>query len=196
MKTEYFQGRCLIFDDKNKSEPIWIKVRVFGPKPGYAENYSYLVQRSQDRISPLRYGDPQMQQHGSYSNKLLKISNEAIYSPPTVDTMALGDLLATCILVCMAAAYKSPPVPYYLPTLTVPGYEWTSYHGMSPCAPCTLSDDTILMPPNPSELVLPDSAASDGGDKDDKNDQYYLDEIPGDVRERRAHSVPPSFRWK
>ncbi|KAM0462590.1 hypothetical protein ACHAPV_004068 [Trichoderma viride] len=196
MKTESFKSRYLVFSDKNKSEPDTIRLRLVGPKPGYLENYFRFVGRSQDWTIPAMYSGPQMQQHGSYPNKLLKDSNEVTCSPHTVETMALTDLLATCILVCMAAACKSPPAPCYLPTLTVPGHEWTRYHDMSPCAPCTLSDNTILMPSSPSELVLPDSAVGDGGDKDDKNDQYYLDEIPGNVRERRAHSVPPSFRWK
>lgn len=96
----------------------------------------------------------------------------------------------------MAAACKPQPAPYYLPTLTAPDDEWTRYHDMSACGPCTLSDDTAWMPPTISELVPPDNAAGDGGDKDDNDDQYYLDEVPVNVRERRAHSVPPSFRWK
>lgn len=110
--------------------------------------------------------------------------------------MTLTGVLATCILICMAAACKPEPAPYYLPTLIVPGDERTGYHDISACGPCTLPDDTTWMPPNPSERVLPDSAADDGGDKDDNNDQYYLDEISVNVRERRANSVPPSFRWK
>jgi hypothetical protein len=196
IKAKCFKGRYLVFSDKNKSEPDTIRLRLAGPKPGYLENYLGFVGRSQDWTIPAIYGGPQMQQHGSYPNKLLKVRNEATDSPPTVETMALTDLLATCILVCMAAACEPPPAPYYLPTLTVPGDEWIRFHDMSPCAPCALPDDTIWMPPSPSELVLPDSAAGDGGDNDDKNDQCYLGEIPGNVRERRAHSVPPSFRWK
>lgn len=119
----------------------------------------------------------------------------ATYASPTVETMAFAESVA--LLVWMAAAYKPLLAPPYPPALMIPGIgEWTRYHGMNPCAPCTLSDDTILMPPNSSEFVLPDSAAGDSGDKDDKNDQYDLDEMPGDVRERRPRSAPPSFRWK
>lgn len=196
MKAKCLKGRYLVFSDKNKSEPDTIRLRLVGPKSGYLENYLRFVGRSQDWTVPAMHSGPQMQQHGSNSNKPLTARNEAIYSPPTVESMALTDLLATCILVCMTAACKPPPAPCYLPTLTVPGDGWAGYHDMSPCAPCTLSDDTTWMPPSPSELVLPDSAAGDGGDKDDKNYQCYLGEIPGNVRERRAHSVPPSFRWK
>lgn len=196
IKAESFKNRYLVFSDKNKSEPDTIRLRLGGSKPGFLENYLRFVGRSQDLTMPAMYISLQMQQHGSHSNKRLKVGNEATYSPPTVETTALTDLLATCILVCMAVACKSPPAPCYLPTLTIPGHEWTRSYDMSPCALCTLSDDTDLMPSSPSELVLPGSAAGDGGDKDDKNDQYDLDEMPGNVRERRARSVPPSFRWK
>ncbi|KAK1250450.1 hypothetical protein MKX08_010453 [Trichoderma sp. CBMAI-0020] len=198
MKAESFKSRYLVFSDKNKSEPDTIRLRLVGPKPGYLDKYFRFVGRSQDWTIPAMDSGPQMQQHGSHSNKLLKVGNEATYSPPTVETMTPTDLLATCILVCMVcmtAACKPPPTP----TLTVPGHEWTGYHDMSPCALCTPSDDTAWMPPNPSELVLPGSAAGDGGDKDDKNDQYYLDEIPGDVRERliiSASSQPSSIIFK
>lgn len=196
MKTQCFKGRFLVFSDKNKSEPDTIRLRLAGPKPGYLEKYFCFVKQIQDQRAPSGYSDPQMRLHGSHSNSLLKAGNEASYSSPTVETMVLTDLFATYILVCLAAACKPQPAPYYLPSLTVPGDEWTRYHDISPCGPCTLSDDTTWTLPNRSEFVLPDSAAGDGGDKDDSNDQYYPDEIPVNVRERRAHSVPPSFRWK
>lgn len=126
----------------------------------------------------------------------MKVRNEAICGPTTaVETMAFTDLMA--VLVCMAALYKPPPAQYYPLTLTFPGDEWSYHHSMKSCGPCTLSNDTddkIPTPTNSTEVVLPESAAAAGGDEDDEDDQYYLDEIPGSVRERRAQSVPPSFR--
>ncbi|PTB46951.1 uncharacterized protein TrAFT101_003613 [Trichoderma asperellum] len=172
MKTEYFKGRHLIFDDKNKSEPIRIRVRVAGPKPKYAEKYSCLMERSQERRASSR--------------------NEAIYAATTAEMTAFTDFMA--VLLCIATLYKPPPALYYPPALTFPGNEWDNYHGMSPCAPCPISGDMIPTPPDSPEGGLHESAAA-GGDEDDKDDQYYLGEIQGNARERRAQSVPPSFRW-
>ncbi|KAL9484534.1 hypothetical protein ACSS6W_003323 [Trichoderma asperelloides] len=130
--------------------------------------------------------------HGKENFETVLVRDEAIYATTTPEMMAFTDFMA--VLLCMAALYKSPPAVYYPPALTFPGNEWDNYHGMSPCTPCPLFNDKIPTPPDSPEIVLPENAAT-GGDEDDKDDQYYLDEIQGNARERRAQSVPPSFRW-
>ncbi|KAL6908388.1 hypothetical protein GGI43DRAFT_429415 [Trichoderma evansii] len=191
MKTEHFKGRPLIFDDKNKSESIRIRVRIAGPKPKYPSKYSHLIERNQDRRTPLRYSNPQMRQYGSYSNRSAKVRNEAMYASSTAEMMEFTDLLS--VLACMTALYKPLPMPYYPPTLAFPGNGWNDCHGMDSCNPCPLSDGEIPTPPDSPDVVLPDSAAPGGDEEED--DPYDLDDIPGNVRERRAQSLPPSFRW-
>lgn len=193
MKTEHFKGRPLIFDDKNKSESIRIRVRIAGPKPKYAGRYSYLIERNQDRRTPLRYRNPQMRQYSSYSNRSVKVRNEAMYASSTTGMMEFTDFLS--VLSCMTAIYKPLPVPYYLhvPTLTFPGNEWNNCHGISSCNAGPLSDGKVPTPPDSPDVVLPGSATAGGGEGED--DPCDLDDMPGNVRERRARSVPPSFRW-
>lgn len=122
----------------------------------------------------------------------MKVRNEAIYAATTAEMTAFTDFMA--VLLCIATLYKPPPALYYPPALTFPSNEWDNYHGMSPSAPCPISGDMIPTPPDSPEGGLHESAAA-GGDEDDKDDQYYLGEIQGNARERRAQSVPPSFRW-
>ncbi|KAL7927772.1 hypothetical protein ACQKWADRAFT_12884 [Trichoderma austrokoningii] len=183
MKTVRLQGRPLIFDDRNKSEPVIIRVELTGQLPKHLLEYSCFDGHSQDQSTP-----SWSYSYGLYPDELLGVGDEATYASLTVETMEFTEFVA--LLVSMEAAYTP------LPGLTTPGSEWTRYHGTNPCASCAQSDGAILMSPSPSGPVLLDSAASDGGYKDDQDDQYDPDEMPGDARERRPQSVPPSFRWK